>query len=322
MTVTNTKNPQGHIFEIQKMSTEDGPGIRTTVFFKECPLRCKWCHNPESFTSKPSIEWFAAKCIGCETCILICPNEALSITEKGLNIDREKCNACGKCVDNCPSSALRKLGEYWTLDRLFTEISKDNAYYLKSGGGVTASGGEALLQSDFLLSFFKRCKEYGIHTALDTCGILSIEKMIDILPYTDLILYDLKEINPEKHKKFTGVSSNKILQNLKWLVKEGNKFNKKTRIWVRTPVIPKYTATEENILGLGKFIVNELNNAIDRWDLLAYNNLACDKYERIGITYPCKDLELLSEEEILNFKELAISTGVKNVFWSGLTRSE
>lgn len=322
MTTTAPSDVLGYIFEIQKMSTEDGPGIRTTIFFKECPLKCKWCHNPESFSSKPSIEWFAAKCIGCESCILICPNKAISMTEKGVVIDREKCEACGKCVDKCPSSALRKLGEKWTIDDLLAEIKKDSVYYLKSGGGITASGGEALLQSEFLLTLFKKCKELGIPTALDTCGFLSRSKFIPILPFTDLILYDLKEIDPSSHKKFTGLSNEKILQNLIWLVNEGRAYNEKTKIWVRTPVIPEYTATKKNILGIGAFIANELNNSIDRWDLLAYNNLACDKYERIGMINPCKELELLREEEMIEFQRLARSTGVKNVHWSGLTKLE
>jgi len=238
MTTTAHGDALGNIFEIQKMSTEDGPGIRTTIFFKECPLKCKWCHNPESFHSKPSIEWFAAKCIGCESCILICPNNAISMTKKGVLIDRELCKACGECVDNCPSSALRKLGEYWTINDLLVEIKKDIVYYLKSGGGVTVSGGEALLQSEFLLTFFKKCNELGISTALDTCGILSRSKYIPILPLTDLILYDLKEIDSNKHIKFTGVSNEKILETLKWLVNEGRAYNEKTKIWVRTPVIP------------------------------------------------------------------------------------
>jgi pyruvate formate lyase activating enzyme len=318
--MTFNSDLRGYISEIQKMSTEDGPGIRTTVFFKECPLRCVWCHNPESILKKPSIQWFHVKCIGCKTCIEICPKNALNFNTEGMHIDRKLCDACGKCADECPSTAMKSIGEYWTLEDLFNEIDKDRAFYLKSKGGVTASGGEAGVQAEFIASFFKVCKDNGINTALDLCGFLPREKYEKILPFVDLFLFDIKEIDPEKHKKFTGVSNNLILENLIWLVNKISSGIIKANIWIRTPLIPSYTATEENLMGIGEFIVNNLKNRIDRWDLLAYNNLASEKYKRMDMEYICKDLELLTEEQMENFYRIAKSTGVKNIHWSGLTK--
>ncbi|MFW9993715.1 MAG: glycyl-radical enzyme activating protein [Candidatus Odinarchaeota archaeon] len=317
------KNPgRGYIFEIQRMSTEDGPGIRTTVFFKECPLRCAWCHNPESISKKPSIQWFSVKCIGCETCIIACPEKALTKDGGGIHIDRERCTACGICVEECPGSALRKLGKYWTLDDLIAEVKKDHTYYKQSGGGITASGGEAALQAEFIEVFFKRCKELGFHTALDLCGILPRKRYELVLPYTDLLLYDIKEIDPQKHEKFTGVSNKRILENLIWIMNTALEANPETKIWIRTPLIPNHTATEENIRGIGSFIVEKLENRVERWDLLAYNNLAREKYERMDLSYLCKELELLTREEMEDFVKIAKSTGVKNIQWSGLIKVE
>lgn len=310
-----TESKQGYLFEIQKMSTEDGPGIRTTVFFKICPLRCVWCHNPESLYKKPSIQWFKVKCIACGTCVEICKQKALKLDEEGMRIDRDKCIACGECVEACPGTALRMLGKYWDLEDLVKEVAKDRAYYLKSGGGITASGGEAAVQTDFVVEFFKRCKEEGFQTALDLSGYLPRKTYEQIFPYVDLWLYDLKEIDDTKHKEFTGVSNKQILVNIKWLADENQ------RIWIRTPIIPTYTATEENIRGIGNFIVKELDNKIERWDLLAYNNLAKAKYARMDIKWACEELELLLCEEMEKFLEIAQSTGATNVKWSGLTKT-
>lgn len=309
---------KGLIFEIQKMSTEDGPGIRTTVFFKQCPLRCIWCHNPESILKKPQLEWLKHKCIGCRTCIETCQQNALSFFEEGLNINRNLCTSCGDCANECPSTALHMYGEFWDLDSLFHEIQKDKVYYTTSKGGITLSGGEPTVQSEFILELLKMCKEKEISTALDTCGYAPRKIYEKILPYVDLILLDIKEIDSEKHKNFTGVSNDLILENAIWISQYINMNNKK--MWIRTPIIPNYTATEENIKGIGEFIVNKLNNIPDRWDLLAFNNLCTAKYQRLDMDWPLKNYNLLRKEEIENLYNLAKYIGVKNVRWSGLVK--
>ena len=307
------------IFQIQKFSTEDGPGIRTTVFFKQCPLKCIWCHNPESILKSPQLEWFKHKCIGCKTCIETCQQKALSFDKNGLNIDREKCTECGECVVECPSTALNMLGTWWKLEDLFYEIEKDKVYYTESNGGLTVSGGEPTQQPDFIADFLKKCKENGISTAVDTCGYASKKVYEQILPYVDLVLLDIKLIDSDKHKEFTGVPNEAILENAIWISNYLKGNGKK--MWIRTPIIPLYTAIEENIKGIGEFIVNKLNNFPERWDLLSFNNLCASKYERLNIDWSLKDILLIKKEEMEHFLNIAESTGVKNPHWSGLIRS-
>jgi pyruvate formate lyase activating enzyme len=308
---------EGLIFNIQRFSTEDGPGIRTTVFFKQCPLNCTWCHNPESILKKRQLEWFEHKCIGCNTCIDACDYDALCLNENGLQIERDVCISCGKCSDECPSTALHMWGEYWELNDLYSEIQKDIVYYTQSKGGLTVSGGEPAIQSDFIQKLLKKCKEDNIHTALDTCGYASEQVYKQLLPYIDLVLFDIKEIDSEKHKRFTKISNDLILKNAIWIanyLKDNSK-----QLWVRTPIIPNYTATEENIKGIGHFIVKDLKN-VERWDLLCFNRLCADKYSRLDMDWVLKDEPLMTQEEIEKFVKIAESTGVKNVHWSGLTR--
>jgi pyruvate formate lyase activating enzyme len=171
----------GRILHLQRLSTEDGPGIRTTVFFKGCPLRCTWCHNPESFLPQPQTQWFAVRCLGCQTCIEICPNQCLTMTDSGLIIDRERCQGCGACAEACPTGALEILGRIVSVDELLYELLKDRTYYEKSGGGVTLSGGEPTLQAEFAEALLRALKNEEIHTALDTCGLtsqLTLERFI------------------------------------------------------------------------------------------------------------------------------------------------
>ena len=308
------------IFQIQKFSTEDGPGIRTTVFFKQCPLKCVWCHNPESIPKESQLEWFKHKCIGCKTCIETCSEAALIFLEEGLEIDREKCTGCGDCAEECPSGALHLLGEEWNLNDLFYEIEKDKTYYIESKGGITVSGGEPTSQPDFILNFLKKCKENDISTALDTCGHANPNIYEKLLPFIDLVLFDIKEIDSNKHKEYTGVPNERILENAIWIsqyLKE-----KRKKMWIRTPIIPKYTATEENIKGIGEFIVNRLNNSPERWDLLSFNRLCVDKYSRLSMDWILKDESLMTKEEMESLLDIAKLTGVRNVKWSGLTRKE
>jgi len=309
-----------NIFEIQKMSTEDGPGIRTTVFFKQCPLKCIWCHNPESILKKQQLEWFEHKCIGCNTCIKTCELGALNFEEDGLHIDRELCTSCGKCSDECPSTALHMFGKIWTLDDLYHEVQKDKVYYEQSKGGVTVSGGEPTIQSDFLLEFLKMCKNNGISTALDTCGYAPKIIYEKILPYVDLVLLDIKEIASKKHQEFTGVSNDLILENAIYIVEFMKKSNK--LVWIRTPLIPNFTATKENMEGIGKFIIEKLHNFPQRWDLLAFNNLCVSKYERLDMVWPFYNTLLMTKEEVETLYNIALKTGVNEVRWSGLTKKE
>ncbi|MFX1375437.1 MAG: glycyl-radical enzyme activating protein [Promethearchaeota archaeon] len=313
-----TNSFQGLIFDIQRMSTEDGPGIRTTVFMKQCNLKCIWCHNPESILKTPQLEWFKHKCIRCNSCIDTCNQEALVFDENGLNINRELCNLCEKCVEECPSTALNMIGKWWNVDDLFFEIEKDKVYYNESKGGITISGGEPTLQSSFLLQFLKKTNDNGISTALDTCGYNTKEVFAKILPYIELVLFDVKLIDNKKHKEFTGESNMKILENAIWISEYLKRKNKV--MWIRTPIIPNYTADEENIQDIGKFIVNKLKNSPERWDLLAFNNLCASKYDRLGLNWKLKDELLMTNDQMENLDRIAKKTGVKNVHWSGLTR--
>lgn len=314
---------QGRLLEIQRMSTEDGPGIRTTVFLKGCPLHCTWCHNPESISPKPQLQWLSSNCIGGQLCVAACPNDALSYVDHQIIIVRNICDACGICVEECPSGALEIMGKVVTVEEVAEEVLKDKAYFEKSGGGITVSGGEPTMQPDFVAAFLKIMKENGIHTALDTCGMGTAKAYEKILPYTDLILYDIKEIDNQKHKVFTGSSNEKILNNLlviwEWMKIHGSP----KELWIRTPVIPNATDSEENIACIGKFIAeNELYP--DRWELCAFNNLCNDKYLRLGNRWVFEKYNLLETDELNRLLEVAKSSGVdkESVSWTGSARAK
>ncbi len=318
------QNPEATILEIQRMSTEDGPGIRTTVFFKGCSLRCTWCHNPESIAMHPQLHWIGNRCIGCRTCLDTCRNQALTLTDAGMMIDRTKCGSCGDCAKECPSTALELMGEKWKLDALVAEVIKDKAYFDKSEGGITISGGEPTLQPQFAAAFLKALKGKGIQTALDTCGCCSQEALEMILPYTTMVLFDLKEMDNERHKQLTGSDNDKILNNLIFVAGFMKSHVHPKTLWIRTPIIPGATGTEDNIRAIGAYIAENVSHAVTRWELCAFNNLCKDKYHRLDLIWDFEKTELNRREDMEHLAEIARNSGVNPdiVHWSGSTRLE
>jgi len=292
--------------------------VRTTIFLNGCPLHCAWCANPESIPRIPQLQWLHHKCIACKSCIDACNQNALFFEEDGLCIKRELCNSCGDCEEVCPSTALSLLGKWWSPIDLFKDIEKEKIFFSKTNGGITVSGGEPTLQPNFLLEFFKLCKENGISTALDTCGYSSKQVYEKLLPYVDIVLLDLKIFDSKKHEKFTGVPNQTIFKNAEWIADYVNENGKK--LWIRTPLIRNYTAIDNNIKMIGKFIVNNLKNIPEKWDLLSFNKLCEASYSRLGISWILKDEPLMTKEEMEHFTAIAKSTGAKNVKWSGFTK--
>lgn len=249
------------IFDIQHCSASDGPGIRTTVFFKGCNLKCAWCHNPESQEFKPQMMFYKDKCKACGKCTEVCPTP-------------KNCTLCGKCSFYCPFDARKVCGKEYTVDEVFAEIIKDKAFYKNSDGGVTFSGGECMLQIEFVLDILKKCKENGIHTAVDTAGHIPFESFEKILPYTDLFLYDIKCFDSETHKKYVGVGNKLILENLKKLFEVGAK------IWIRIPVISDINDSIEEMQAIKEFL--DKNGKPEKIELLPYHAMGENKYAAIG----------------------------------------
>ena len=287
--------------DIQRMSSEDGPGLRTTIFFKGCSLACAWCHNPESIAKKFQVHWVAARCISCGSCDHVCPNDALTRDEDGVHIDRRLCTGCCVCVSVCPTLALECKGIDAEPEELCRELVKDRAYFGRDGG-VTLSGGEALLQ-DGAVELLRLLKDEGIQTAVDTSGMVFTEQLQAALPYTDILLYDLKIMNDAEHQRWTGRGNAMILRNLgvAALWAKGN-----GRLWIRTPIIPGATDSDENIHAIGDRI-NAIGGA-ERWELCAFNNLCIDKYRRLDIDWAFQNTPLVSKQHMEELLAVARST--------------
>ncbi|MDX2509770.1 MAG: glycyl-radical enzyme activating protein [Desulfobacterales bacterium] len=208
----------GTVLEIQRMSTEDGPGLRTTVFLKGCPLKCEWCHNPESIEIRPQLQWIESRCIGCKICIDTCKQDALKDEDSGIVIDRNSCTGCGECVEECPTTSMEMMGVKWGVNELIQELLKDRSYFENSNqGGITISGGEITLQFRFAKKVLAGLQKEKIHTAIDTCGQCQWDSLASLLPFTNHVLFDLKEIDTSRHKKYTGFTNLVILENIKKL---------------------------------------------------------------------------------------------------------
>jgi pyruvate formate lyase activating enzyme len=302
----------GVTFNVQRFSTEDGPGIRTTVFLKGCPLHCAWCHNPEGISPRPELMWYQTRCIGVRDCLGACTLKALDLTPQGMRVDRERCDACGACTQACPAGALEVIGREWTPEALLAEIRKDAIFYETSGGGVTLSGGEPLVQAGFVHRLGRLVRDAGFHLALDTCGAVAWERYAALLPCVDLVLYDIKLFDPDHHQTSTGVHNATILNNARRFAASG------VAMWIRTQVIPGYTADAANIAAIGDFIATELPT-VERWDLLAYSNLGQPKYHRLDRPYALEGAPMLGQDEMAALYAIATHR-VPVAAWSGATR--
>ncbi len=288
---------EGIIFDIKRYAIHDGPGIRTTVFMKGCPLRCIWCHNPESQSMSFEIMYMEYKCIHCYTCVHTCTYKLIYFDDFGVqHIDRDKCTYCGICTENCPAGALEFVGRKITVEELMKEIEKDITLYDSSRGGVTFSGGEPLMQPEFLKEALIECKKIGVHTALDTSGYAPREVLKSIMDHVDLFLYDIKLYDSKEHKKYTGVPNEIIKENLRFLVTSGRGKD----IILRFPVIPTITDKDENIEGWKKFIM-ELEG-IKEINLLSYHDVS-EKFRRLGREYKMQVHESPSEDKMKEIKE-------------------
>ena len=287
------------IFEIKRFAVHDGDGIRTTIFFKGCPLKCVWCHNPEGISAKAQLAYYENKCIGCGECVNTCPTGAPRITENLHTFDRESCVACGSCVENCLGGALTHYGKEVTLDELLPKLTEDKEFYDNSGGGVTLSGGECLVQADFCAVLLKELKVLGINTAVDTCGFVSRDAIDKVIPYTDTFLYDLKAFDEDVHIRCTGQSNKIILENLEYIDSTGK------NIEIRIPYVPNFNDTQ--IPKIADFLAKLKN--VSRVRVLPYHNYAGSKYNSLNMKNTLPDT-LPTDSEIKTAEHLIKTYGL------------
>ncbi len=297
------QSSKGRIFNIQKFSIDDGPGIRTLVFLKGCPLHCPWCSNPESQAVKAQVMYYLKKCRGCGKCMKICPKNCIMPDEQfGLLTDHSTCIGCGTCVDSCFFNARELLGKDYTEEELMQIILQDYDFYKNSGGGVTFSGGEVMMQPAFLLRMLRCCKEQGIHTAIETCGYAPWESFQDILPYTDLIFYDFKHFDSNKHKQYTGVDNRRIKDNLQRL----NLM--RANVIVRIPYIPGFN---DGFVTMEKMITELRTMRTEKVEILPYHRIGKDKYVGLGKQYVYEDLKSLKADTISFVEDIGRNLGIE-----------
>lgn len=292
----------GVIFNLQRYSIHDGPGIRTVVFLKGCSLRCWWCHNPESQILASELIFSEQSCLGCGRCVENCLKGAISFQKGKVVIDRQMCILCERCSKSCPTNALEMIGRKMTVEQVMTEIRKDLIFYDQSGGGVTFSGGEPFFQFEYLDQLLDCCNREEIHTVIDTAGWISEDKLLHLAPKVNLFLYDLKLMNKEKHEKYTGVSNDLILNNLQKLAQLTD------QIFIRIPIIPGINDDLKNMQKTAKFL-SKLK--IEQVYLLPYHNIGIDKYKKSKINYNLGDVRSPSAEKMCELSEVLQTKGLQ-----------
>lgn len=281
---------KGTIFNIQRFSINDGPGIRSTVFYKGCPLNCLWCHNPESKSKDLEILFDVKKCLGCMRCAELCPSGCHSLCDNLHVFDRSACRLCGKCTEVCYADALEMVGYQRSVSQILEEVLKDKVFYDCSGGGITLSGGEPMYQFQFTYELLTECKKHGLHTCMETCGYAGKEAFRKIAGLVDIFLFDYKETDSQRHKAFTGVANEQILENLRLLDDFGCK------IILRCPIIPTLNDTREHLEAIAA-TANSLKNIL-QIDVEPYHPLGAGKAKNLGKAYPLMDLTFPSNETV------------------------
>ncbi len=290
-----TERITGTVFEIERFAINDGPGIRTLVFLKGCGLRCRWCSNPESHTATPQLGYSVTSCIGCGRCVEVCEAGAVKVGKDRVHIDTGRCTLCGRCAAECPTQALSMLGREMRPEEILTEVLKDEPFYRRSGGGVTFTGGEPFEQALFLAETAKRCRENFVHVAVETCGAVPWDSIRGALDYIDLVLFDIKETDPDLHRRFTGEDNVRILNNYRAVAATGKK------MIARIPVIPGYNDRDEHFNKTIEFL--EAHTPGVRVDLLPYHRLGRPKYERLGKPYLLEETNPPPEARMESLKE-------------------
>lgn len=293
----------GIVFDIKHFSLHDGPGIRTTVFFKGCPLNCGWCHNPEGIDRGKEMVFRTNRCIHCGACVTVCPEGAVHEEGDVVVTDRERCSLCGACVDACFAEAREIVGREVAVAEVMAQVERDVPFFDESGGGVTVSGGEPLLQPAFLLALLQACHRKQIHTAVDTCGYAAWETLEGIRRHVDLFLYDVKLMDDARHRRHTGVSNDSILNNLEALSRRGH------RVFLRFPIVPGINDDEANIRLLGAF-AGALPH-LERVDLLPYHHIAVGKYDRLDKSYACNGIQSPRPESVARIAETLRTYGLQ-----------
>jgi len=291
----------GMVFDIQRFSLHDGPGIRTTVFLKGCPLRCMWCHNPESGAARPQLAYYASRCIHCGSCLKACPYGAITLDEA--RVLRDRCQSCGRCARVCPAEALEMVGKRQTVEEVLAVVLRDEPFYRTSGGGITLSGGEPLFQPEFSVALLMAAKESGLHTAIETCALAPWPKLEAMLPLTDLFMVDIKAVSPAKHRKLCRADNALILENVRRLSEAG------VNLLLRAPIVPGLNDSAQDIRKLGEFVASLPGPP--PLELMPYHGIGSGKYTALGMDYPLRDVK--APENLDAIRERLESLGARVV---------